>query len=277
MPGENWPIREGGRPWPGLRCLPAWIAAQCALSFANNHRGHTFMLKDLAKLALRRTGLREPIKRWANANADVPFHTLSPDLLVGLVRAFDRQKSYAGRAYYEFGLYQGFSIWFAEQISRGRVPDDFRLLGFDSFAGLPASDVDSTFFGPGDYAVSYEDVTANLTEFKADFDRVSLFKGFYSNELFATIERRENLPAVAIAVIDVDIYESCVVVLDFLRPRLEVGSILIFDDYNDMQRSDDHGERKALREFMDRTGMELTELFELGRECAGFEVTRAPS
>jgi hypothetical protein len=62
-----------------------------------------------------------------------------------------------------------------------------------------------------------------------------------------------------------------------LRPYLVPGSILIFDDYNDFNRSDEHGERKALREFEARTGMEKEALFELGRECAGFRVVKAPS
>lgn len=232
----------------------------------------------LAKNALRASGASAPLKKWIMANmVEGTFHTLSPDLLVALVKAFDAQKDFEGRAYYEFGLYQGFSIWFAEQIARGRVPADFQFYGFDSFEGLPPSNVDGDYYKPGQLAVDYDTVRKNLTSFGADWTRLKLFKGFYSKELFASLAETERFAPAAVAVIDVDIYESCVLVLDFMKPRLVEGTVLILDDYNDMGRSDDHGERLAIREFCAKTGMKLEPLFELGRECAGFRVTKAPA
>ena len=60
--------------------------------------------------------------------------------------------------------------------------------------------------------------------------------------------------------------------LNFLRPKLAKGSILIFDDYNDMGQSDDHGERRAVAEFTRSAGVRLEPLFESGPECATFKV-----
>src|SRR5262249_37082367 len=101
-------------------------------------------------------------------------------------------------------------------------------------------------------------------------------RGFYSQSFFSDLSKEEAFRPVSIAVIDVDIYESCVLVLEFLRRYLVPGSILIFDDFNDMNRSDEHGESKALKEFEAKTGMEKVALFELGRECAGFRTMQAP-
>ena len=72
------------------------------------------------------------------------FYTLSPALTVAIVKAFKMlDKTCEGKAYYEFGLFKGFSFWFAEQISREYVGDgQFNLYGFDSFEGLPRSEVD---------------------------------------------------------------------------------------------------------------------------------------
>ncbi len=232
------------------------------------------------KSVMRGMGIAQPLRRWVLSNlsdaSEGAFLTLSPDLLVALVRAFDTQTVFDGRAYYEFGLYRGFSIWFAEQISRNRTPKDFQLYGFDSFAGLPETKVDSDFYRTGAYSAGEQFVRSNLTKYGANWDRIKLFKGFYSEPHFAKLRSTERFLPVSIAVIDVDIYESCVLVLDFLRPYLVAGSILILDDYNDMNRSDDHGERKALREFEARTRMTHEHLFELGRECAAVRVTRAP-
>jgi Macrocin-O-methyltransferase (TylF) len=228
------------------------------------------------KRAVRSTGIADPIKHWLLDNIDTGFHTLSPDLLVGLVRAFELNKDLEGKAYYEFGLYRGFSIWFAEQIARNKVPADFPFYGFDSFAGLPPTSVDAKYYHATQYSAGYEMVTRNLRQYNADMERIKLFEGFFSPTHFAKLERTNTFKPAAIAVIDVDIYESCVDVLEFMRTRINVGTILIFDDYNDMDRSNDHGERKAVLEFEARTGMQKEMLFELGRECAGFRVTKAP-
>ena len=229
---------------------------------------------QLLKSIARRAGAAARVKQFLQVQPELPFHTLSPDLLVALVRAFDLLKNTEGRAFYEFGLYQGFSLWFAEQIARGRVASDFMFYGFDSFEGLPPTSVDSGYYQAGQFAADYETVKSYLTEFTTDWSRVKLFRGFYSDELFEQLAQCERFLPVSIAVIDVDIYESCVPVLNFLEPFLQQDSILIFDDYNDMRRSDQHGERKALKEFLDRTGIELSPLFEIGRECAGFVVAK---
>jgi len=233
------------------------------------------VLKSIA----RHTGLTSTVKPWVQALVDGSdyFYSLSPDLLVALVRAFRCQTNFDNRAFYEFGLYRGFSIWFAEQIARGHTPADFRFYGFDSFCGLPDTVVDADFYRRGDFSAGYETVKENLTRFGADWEKIKLFRGFFSDGFFAELVKKERFQPVSIAVIDVDIYESCVPVLNFLSPLLVPGSILIFDDYNGMHRSDSNGERKAFKEFKAKTGLEAELLFELGRECAAFEVVKAPT
>jgi len=239
------------------------------------------MIASILKKVARQTGITPPLKRWILSRISTPvpppFYSLSPDLLVGLVLAFDHQSLFEGHAYYEFGLFRGFSLWFAEQLARKKAPKEFLLYGFDSFEGLPETAVDAGFYREGEFCAGYELVRENLSKYGADWDRIKLFRGFYSRSLFSAFRNQEKFRPVSIAVIDVDIYESCVLVLEFLRPYIVPGSILIFDDYNDMGRSDEHGERKALMEFEARTGMEKELLFELGRECAGFRVVRAPN
>ena len=166
----------------------------------------------------KRMGVARPIKRWIQANVETGFHSLSPDLLVAVVRAFEEQTDFEGRAYYEFGVFRGYSLWFAEQISRGRTPKDFQFHGFDSFQGLPETRVDARFFGRGDLTAGYNRVRDNLTRFGADWSRIQLHKGFYSDPFFSELSSRVTFDPVSIAVIDVVVYESCVPVLNFLGP-----------------------------------------------------------
>ena len=74
--------------------------------------------------------------------------------------------------------------------------------------------------------------------------------------------------------IDVDIYESCVPVLEFIKDKLKPGSIILFDDYNLFEQSDEHGERKALKEFKEKyPSFEFKELFDFGYGGRAFQVT----
>jgi hypothetical protein len=153
--------------------------------------------------------------------------------------------------YYEFGLFKGFSFWFAEQISKDITSHDFQFYGFDSFEGLPKSevDVDPVYWAPGNYAASREFVINQLKGNGTDLLRVHLYKGFFSKEFFSDLERKEEFLPVCICVIDSDMYESCVEVLNFIKKYIVPGSILLFDDFNAFDKDDNHGERRALKEF----------------------------
>jgi hypothetical protein len=214
------------------------------------------------------------------------FYTLSPDALVALVKAFNIQNAellkgrnlFEGHGYYEFGLFRGFSFWFAEQISREYTGSSFRLFGFDSFQGLPPPqlNVEAAVFDKGDFCASYESVTNSLKKWKADLSRISLHKGFYSNALFERFRESEEFLPISICLIDVDLYESCVPVLDFIKDFLVEGSILLFDDYNqfgEVGQDNSSGERKALSEFERKNpGFRKEHLFDYGLEGVAFRV-----
>jgi hypothetical protein len=212
-------------------------------------------------------------------NINPLFYTLSPDLLVAIVKAFNYQKincgPLIGHGFYEFGLYKGFSFWFAERVSLDYTGSDFHLYGFDSFQGLPESDVDKTdrFWSKGTYTASYEYVLGKLEKYGSDRNRFSLYKGYFSQKLWDKLNKTEKFLPVSICVIDADIYESCVEVLRFISAYLVVGSILIFDDFNVFEKDESHGERKALKEFLQRNpSIKLEHLFDFGELGAAFKV-----
>ena len=146
----------------------------------------------LHKLARRSKGKLS--KLLGRDNSDNYFYTLSPDVLVAIFKAFNHQKHAAadgpdlfdGHGYYEFGLYKGFSFWFAEQMAREFTNSNFRFVGFDSFEGLPHPklEVEARAFREGNFRGTYKVVTENLRRYKTDFSRIQLHKGFYSDLFF---------------------------------------------------------------------------------------------
>jgi hypothetical protein len=103
----------------------------------------------------------------------------------------------------------------------------------DSFEGLPKPDVESY---PADrgadlwthkiLAVPIDQVRANFARYGLLDDRVKFLKGWFRDTLpTAPVER------LAVLRLDGDLYESTIIALDSLYPKLSAGGFVIVDDY----------------------------------------------
>ncbi len=205
------------------------------------------------------------------------FKTECPDTLPALEESLGRVAA-GGPAgdYYEFGLFRGYTFWYAQRVAARVGLTSMRFWGFDSFVGVPAvtSDEAAVFRG-GDYACDRRTVEANLTRYGVDWTRTSLVEGYYDTSLRHEVKVERGMGPCAVALIDCDLYESTVPVLEFLADRLQDGTVLLFDDYNCFDRSDDHGERRAFREFLAAHGeWEARPLRSFGWHGEGFTLHR---
>ena len=238
---------------------------------------------------LLRSGVRSvlwPYRDWTMKRAhrrlhndNDLFYTLSPSLLMAITIAFQIQAaapqwSKAKWGYYEFGLFKGFSFWFAEQLGRQYPQLDFHYYGFESFEGLPKTEVDhNDSWAPGNYASSIEFVQSILKKHKTDFAKITLHKGWFSKPFFDQLKQDHTFPRASICVIDSDLYESCSSVLHFMKDLLAPDTILLFDEYNQFSRDDSHGERRAMREFQAANPhFQMEPLFEYGSAGMAFRV-----
>lgn len=144
--------------------------------------------------------------------------------------------------YYEFGLYQGYTFYEAVKQSPG-----IHHFGFDSFEGMPDNN-EGGGFGFQRFKVTYKRVLTNLLTRNAFTYTEHLIKGYFSDSLTPKLQSELMHYKPAVVLIDCDIYESTVQVLQFLKPLLQNGTIVIFDDWHSF--STDQGEQKALREFL---------------------------
>lgn len=178
-----------------------------------------------------------------------------PHRRMALAGSFRRMRSSNLRGdYFEFGLYRGSNFSAAQKLAeRHGLAPEMRFFGFDSFEGLPEpSGVDiAGEFRKGDYACSRAEVTATLHRRGVDWERVHLVEGWYEQSLTAQLKSRLEPGKVGVALVDCDLYGSTVPVLRFLASLVQDGSILLFDDWNCFGRSDQKGERRAFREFLE--------------------------
>ena len=181
-----------------------------------------------------------------------PCSPASPPELAQCLLELNQSRLLEGGSYYEFGLFRGYALWFVQDLIRRLGIRDFHCHGFDSFAGLPKpSGVDeSAPWSEGDFAVSRSQVERNLREFNADFSKISLHEGFFSDRFFKELKAKAKFGRAALVLVDCDLYASTVPVLKFIRPLLTSGTMVLFDDYDCFKASDERGQRRALREFL---------------------------
>ncbi|HEX3800475.1 MAG TPA: TylF/MycF/NovP-related O-methyltransferase [Verrucomicrobiae bacterium] len=178
----------------------------------------------------------------------VDIHTLA---------AFFVRESKVTGAYFEFGVASGRSAIAAIRANgrdnRGIVTP---FLLFDSFEGLPelqGLDAGSEQFHKGEFAYGVEQVLANLRKHEVyDEATVHLIPGWFDQSLPKFPAAALGVTKAAIVHVDVDLYTSCVTVLDFIEPFLQVGTVILFDDWNAFCASNHKGERAATAEWLKR-------------------------
>jgi O-methyltransferase len=128
------------------------------------------------------------------------------------------------------------------------------LIAFDSFSGLPKiGNIDKKGpFKKGDYLCSEEKFIETLKDQDLDSERVLIVKGFYKDTLNEEVQEKYGLQSARIIHIDCDLYESAKVVLDFVTPAIQEGTIIIFDDWFQFHGNPDLGEARAFREWLDK-------------------------
>lgn len=207
------------------------------------------------------------------------FSPLHPNLLLAIYSALSEYKaavrtsSVQKKYYLEFGVYSGFSFWFAVNIAHKLGISDLDFHGFDSFEGLPDSLVDKhKNWEKGSYACPKEIAIEYLKKYGMP-KKYILHKGWFSEEFLSKKVPFDGNSFAAIVVIDCDVYESAKVVLNYILPFLGEGSVILFDDYNAFSKDPNHGERKAFIEFVSENSNLLFEhISKIGQYGEAFKV-----
>ncbi|MDQ6524322.1 class I SAM-dependent methyltransferase [Nocardioides sp. LHD-245] len=158
------------------------------------------------------------------------------DLALNLISASDEP----GLAL-EFGVSTGRTL----QAIAAAMPAGSRVLGFDSFQGLPENWREG--FPAGMFRASPPEIPGT-----------ELVIGLYADTL-PSWEPDEVDPAIALVHIDCDLYSSTKTVLEHVGLHLEPGCLIVFDEFHSYPGAERH-EAKAWAEWIDETGTEFTVL-----------------
>ncbi len=210
------------------------------------------------------------------------FDTLSPGAPGAILRSFEYLVERDGEVkgdYYEFGLFRGYTFLQAWNHCETLNLDAVNFYGFDSFEGLPPAEgidqVDGRFF-QGQFACSREEVEKNLAGEGVDLAKVNLIQGYYEDSLTEALRQQHNFKPASVVLLDCDYYSSTVTALEWMDPYIQVGTILLFDDWFSYGESNELGQQKAYQEFLDRHPEFTSEaLWEFENHGKGFELNAA--
>jgi len=165
----------------------------------------------------------------------------------------------------EFGVFTGRSLAALEYaLASSQYDTGFqrRVMGFDSFEGLPPSADSHPRWDKDNCSVNHLNPAAGLEPGVRVTEQTV-------RKLFGTLRLRqpdlitgdfaETIPgmipaqcsAAAVVHIDCDLYESARTVLEHIAPALQEGTVILFDDWFHYKANPGKGEQRAFREFLE--------------------------
>ena len=129
-----------------------------------------------------------------------------------------------------------------------------RFFAFDSFEGLPevtGPDRLGSEFKQGKYISSLDKFVANVQRAGVPTARTICVKGWFDETLTEATRKKHNLEKAAIVFIDSDLYESARLALNFIKPLVVDGTVIMFDEWFGFRGHPHLGERRAFAEFVE--------------------------
>jgi len=172
--------------------------------------------------------------------------------------------------YFEFGCHSAGTMRMA--FDHSRYLFDWDYVAFDSFEGLPEiPDIDKQeIWVKGKLKTTEEEFWGIVVGHGMPPGKLKTVKGFYDKTLTKEL-KASLLPKKAVVVyIDCDLYSSTVPILPFIKDFLQVGTIIVFDDWYSFYGGPNRGERRAFREFREKNPELMFEEFVHTNEQGSF-------
>jgi len=157
-------------------------------------------------------------------------------------------------SYLEFGVFTGSSFNYAIKVNKkiekifGKTNCEF--IGFDSFEGFGEiqKDDESPAFTDEIFSVKKKKVIQNIQKI-AKGQKMRIIEGFYKNTIENKVTQDLKIDKARVVMIDCDLKESTRLALEFIRPSIQEGTILLFDDIVYFKGSKNKGEYGAFDDF----------------------------
>ena len=258
---------------------------------SSNHE--STMMKTIAVRALDVVGLSTPARRVASRLPKIasrlrdmgvlPWKPLVPEAAfsacvsgaLGELQRHDPAEAMGD--YLEFGVSRGTSMTCVHRVLQERALSHVRLIGFDSFEGMPA-EASGEGWRPGEFRSTLAATRRYLAAREVDLDRVTLVKGWFKDTLTPETRSRLALGKASLILIDCDIYTASKEALAFCGPHIRDRAVIIFDDWGLETKLRNIGQREAFEEFLaDHPGIRAEPLPAYVPQARVFMLSRQPA
>ncbi len=134
----------------------------------------------------------------------------------------------------ETGIWRGGVLILIKAILEENNISDRLIWGFDSFIGLPKPnfkkyplDKGNKLYTMNILACSISKVKSNFKEYDLSTKNINFIKGWFKDTL-----PKNKINRISLLRLDGDLYESTILSLKYLYPKLTKGGFIIIDDYN---------------------------------------------
>ena len=156
-------------------------------------------------------------------------------------------------SYIEFGIFTGSSFNFAMKVNRKLQKllgtHECNFVGFDSFQGFGiVNPLDKhPRFKDEIFSVNEKKILKNIKKNAGD-QKFNIVKGFFKETLKKNPQEYE-IDKARVILIDCDLKDSTLLALNFLKNVLQIGTIIMFDDFIFYKGDESKGEYAAFEEF----------------------------
>lgn len=180
-------------------------------------------------------------------------------------------------AYVEFGVFNGTSLACAADAARAEGASSLRLIGIDSFQGLPGhvAGEDGGVWKPGQFACSQADTYRCLAARDLDPNTITLLSRWYDDLSPEELGDLLSGDRIKILMVDCDAYSSARQALALAMPHLASKAVIFFDDWR-LRDVDllNGGEYRAFNECRARNpGIRVERFQSYSRKSEAFFIT----
>ncbi len=182
-------------------------------------------------------------------------------------------------SYIEFGIFTGSSFNFAMKVNKKLQKllgtDECNFVGFDSFQGFGnVNPLDKhPRFKDEIFSVDEKKILKNIKKNAGD-QKFNIVKGFF-NETLKKKPQEYEINKARIVMIDCDLKESALSALNFIKDILQIGTIIMFDDFIFYKGDESKGEYAAFEEFKKQNpNIKFRHAFDYGYGSKAFIVSR---
>jgi len=179
-------------------------------------------------------------------------------------------------SYLEFGVFTGSSFNFAMKTNRKIEkifgPMDCEFIGFDSFSGFGEvkKEDENPAFKNQTFSVDEKKVIKNI-EKSSKGQKLRIIKGFFKDTIENKTTKDLKIDKARIVMIDCDLKESARLALEFIKPAIQEGTIILFDDYVFFKGNIEKGEYAAFNDFQKKyPEIQFRRIFDYGYGSVAF-------